>query len=190
MMGKQEIEELKEEIEVYAESIETLNPENIWEMNREEFNEVTNVLTLEIVEQIIKNKIKLFYSKVVGFYPFLEHETNYFKEFLERYRQEMRDWYHRELEFFEDYESAESIYKIYCELFDMKEEQIAYWYDNEFDSLSWRSVYISKGNGVTFLIDEGGYGDDIVIMDPEMDITDIVERLKAGEPLRKILNDC
>lgn len=183
MMSKQEIEEMKEAIEVYAESIEKINPENIWEMNLEEFNEVTNVLTLEIVEQIIKNRIPLFYSKVVGFYPFLEHEADYFKEFLERYRQEMRDWYHRELEFFEENESIESVYKIYCELFDMEVEEVDSWYDNEFDTCSWRSVYLSKANGTVFLRDVGGYGDDIIIMDPEWDINEIIEKLKGGEPL-------
>ena len=30
MMSKQEIVEIKEGLEVYAERIETLNPENIW----------------------------------------------------------------------------------------------------------------------------------------------------------------
>ena len=189
MMTKAGIEEMKEQIEFYAESIEKINPENIWEMNVEEFNEVTNVLTLEIVEQTIKNRIKLFYSKLGSFYPFLEAKAVDFFEFLQKYKEEMQDWYHRELEAFEENESIESVYKIYCELFDMKEEKVDSWYDNEFDSCSWREVYLSKANNVVFLIDEGGYGNDIAILDPEWDVNDIVKRLKAGEPLRKILND-
>lgn len=190
MRSKQEIEEIKEEIESYGAFIETVNPDNIWELEEEEFNEVLKGMDPGLIEQIKKHEIPLFYTKLGSFYPFLEHEGGDFFEFLQNYKEELRDWYKREEEFFEDYEEAETIYKIYHELFDMEEEKVDSWYDNEFDTLSWREVYLSKGNGTVFIIDAGGYGDDIAIMDPESDITDIVERLKGGEPLRKILNDC
>lgn len=182
----EEIEEVKEEIESYGAFIETVNPDNIWEVNEEDFQRLTEELTPEIVKEIKKWEIPLFYTKLGNFYPFLEHKTEDFFEFLQKYKEELRDWYKREECFFEDYESAESIYKIYHELFDMEEEQIDSWYDNELDSLSWREVYISKANGVVFLIDEGGYGTDIAIIYPEWDITNIVKRLKEGEPLHKI----
>jgi hypothetical protein len=185
-----EIEEVKEEIENYGFFIEKVNPDNIWEVNEEEFNEVLKGLNQEIIEQIKEHEIPLFYTKLGSFYPFLEAETEDFFEFLQNYRQEMRDWYKREEDFFMDYESAETIYHIYCELFDMEDEEIDSWYDNEFDSCSWRSVYISKANGTVFLIDAGGYGDDIAIMDEDQSINEIVKRLKEGEPLRKIFNDC
>lgn len=179
----EEIEDLKEEIESYGAFIETVNPDNIWELEEEEFNEVLKGVNQEIIEQIIKNRISLFYTKLGNFYPFLEHKTENFIEFLQKYKEELRDWYKREECAFENYESAESIYKIYHELFDMEEKEVASWYDNELDTLSWREVYLSKGNGVTFLRDVGGYGDDIIIMDPEWDINEIVEKLKEGEPL-------
>lgn len=184
---REKIEDLKEEIESYGFFIETVNPDNIWEGGEEDFQRLTEELPPEIVKEIKEHEIPLFYTKLGSFYPFLEGEAEDFFEFLENYRKEMRDWYKAEEDFFEDYEEAETIYKIYHELFDMEEEQIDSWYDNELDSLSWREVYISKGNGVTFLIDEGGYGTDIAIMDPEWDITNIVDRLKEGEPLHKIL---
>jgi len=180
---REEIEEVKEEIESYGFFIEKVNPDNVWELEEEEFNEVLKGLNQEIIEQIRKHEITLFYSGLGYFYPFLEHKTEDFLEFLENYRKEMRDWYKRELDAFENYEEAESIYKIYNEMYDMKEEQIASWYQDEFDTCSWREVYISKANGVVFLRDVGGYGDDIIIMDPEWDINEIIEKLKAGEPL-------
>ena len=180
---REEIEDLKEEIESYGFFIEKVNPDNVWELEEEEFNEVLKGLNQEIIEQIRKHEIPLFYTKLGSFYPFLEHKTEDFLEFLENYRQEMRDWYKRELDAFENYEEAESIYKIYCELFDMQEEKVDSWYQDEFDTCSWREVYISKGNGVVFLRDVGGYGDDIIIMNTEWDINEIIEKLKAGEPL-------
>lgn len=185
-----EIEEVKEEIETYVFNIEKLNPDNIWEVEEEDFQRLTDGLAPEIVEQIKEHGIPLFYSKLGSFYPFLEAKTEDFFEFLQKYKEELRDWYKREEDLFRDYECAESIYNIYCEMFNMEEEQIDSWYDNELDSLSWREVYISKGNGVTFLIDEGGYDTDIAIIDPESDVNNIVKRLKSGEPLQKIFNDC
>jgi len=188
---REEIEEVKEEIESYGFFIKKINPDNIWEVDEEEFNEVLKGLDTGLIEQIKKWEIPLFYSELVSFYPFLEHETEDFFEFLQNYKEEMRGWYERELDLFEDYEEAETIYHVYCELFDMEEEEIASWYDNELDTLSWRTVYLAKTNGTVFLRDVGGYGrDDIAIIDPETDITDIVERLKGGERLHKILNDC
>ncbi|AXN53383.1 hypothetical protein M1M16_gp02 [Methanobacterium virus Drs3] len=190
MISKQEIEEVKEEIESYGFFIQKVNPENIWEANEEEFNEVLKGMDTGLIEQIKKWEIPLFYTKLGNFYPFLEHKTEDFFEFLQNYKEELRDWYKSEEDFFMDYESAETIYHIYCELFDMEDEEVDSWYDNEFDSCSWRSVYISKANDTVFLIDAGGYGDDIIIMDPEWDINEIVKRLKEGEPLHKIFNDC
>lgn len=187
MISKQGIEAVKEEIESYGAFIETVNPDNIWELEEEEFNEVLKGLNKEIIEQIKEHEIPLFYTKLGSFYPFLEGEAGDFFEFLENYKEELRDWYKREEDFFEDYEEAETIYKIYQELFDMEEEKVDSWYDNELDSLSWREVYLAKGNGTVFIIDAGGYGDDIAIMDPEWDINEIVDRLKEGEPLHKIL---
>ncbi len=127
------VENAVKEIEVYAERIETLNPENIGEVEEEEFKEILKGVDTGLIEQIKKHEIPLFYSELGYFYPFLEHDLEAvdFFEFLESYRQEMRDWYNRELDFFKDY----------------------------------------------------------VIMDPKADITDILERLKGGEPLHKILND-
>lgn len=183
---REEIEAVKEEIESYGFFIEKVNPDNVWELEEEEFNEVLKGVNQEIIEQIKEHEIPLFYTKLGNFYPFLEGEAVDFFEFLENYRQQMREWYKREEDFFEDYEEAETIYKIYSEMYDMEEEQIASWHDNELDSLSWREVYLSKANNVVFLIDEGGYGNDIAIMDPEWDVNDIVKRLQAGEPLHKI----
>lgn len=190
MRSKQEIEAVKEEIESYGAFIETVNPDNIWEANEEDFQRLTDELPPEIVKEIKQWEIPLFYTKLGNFYPFLEGEAVDFFEFLQNYKEELRDWYKREEDFFEDYEEAESIFHVYCELFDMEEEQIAFWYQDELDSCSWREVYTSKANGVTFLIDAGGYGTDIAILDPEWDVNNIVKRLKEGEPLRRILNDC
>ena len=187
---REKIEEMREEIESYGFFIEKVNQENIWEGGEEDFQRLTDELPPEIVKEIKEHEIPLFYSKLGSFYPFLEGEAVDFFEFLENYRQQMREWYKAEEDFFMDYESAESIFHVYSEMFDMEEEQIDSWYDNELDSLSWREVYISKGNGTVFLIDEGGYGTDIAIIDPESDVNNIVKRLKSGEPLQKIFNDC
>lgn len=183
---REKIEEMREEIESYGFFIEKVNPDNIWELNEEEFNEVLKGMDTGLIEQIKEHEIPLFYSKLGNFYPFLEGEAVDFFEFLENYRQQMREWYKAEEDFFEDCEEAETIYKIYHELFDMEEEQLDSWYDNEFDSLSWREVYLAKANNVVFLLDEGGYGNDIAIIDTDWDVNKIVKRLKEGEPLHKI----
>lgn len=187
-MTKPEIEELKDEIELYAERIEKLNPENIDELEEDEFETLTDVLEPGIIEQIKKHEINLFYSKLGSFYPYLETETDNLKQFLENYKNEIITWYDNELEAFEA--DAETVYNVYSEIFEMEEEEIASWYDDELDTCSWRTVYLSKANGVEFFRDVGGYGDVIRFMDEDMSINDIVDRLRAGETICEIFNDC
>lgn len=191
MLNKVEIEEQESKVEDFANKIEILNYENISEVEEDEIVDLG--LSEDIIKDIKKYGIKLFYSNIAGFYPFLTYytEEDNIQTFMENYVSEIDEWCDNELDAFNDTAEPATLVEVYDKIFDCESDKMAYWLTDPLNNTSWEEVYLDTySNGVKIVRHETAMDNSIRVIDADKDIHEITDRLIAGETLCEIYNDC
>lgn len=191
MLNKVEIEEQESKVEDFANKIEILNYENISEVEEDEIVDLG--LSEDIIKDIKKYGIKLFYSNIAGFYPFLTYytEEDNIQTFMENYVSEIDEWCDNELDAFNDTAEPATLVEVYDKIFDCESDKMAYWLTDPLNNTSWEEVYLDTyTNGVKIVRHETAMDNSIRVIDADKDIHEITDRLIAGETLCEIYNDC